>query len=531
MTAQSTRTRARARSRLIAALLVLAGLLLPAGAAAAADIQVGDSVWVGPRQGYSGTGVFPIFSPAPADPGNPGTPDFWAYCVEHDVHAATGLEAVVGDLSSYLGTNHFADPQIQGKVLWIISHSYPAMSLADFGAAAGVPTISRDDAIEATQYAIWAFTELSGTPAWAWETPDSEAAYYYLMSGAHASSGLTSADVAATVSVAAPAGPQVAGTLVGPFVVTTDQPVASVTTAPGATVTDASGVPIDPGSVVDGQQLYLDLRGATTSGTATVTATVAGSSATGSVISVPTVAGATPTAGDHAQSIILVAASTATTSATATVQWAAAPLAQTPSISTTLLDSADGDHVLAWDGGTVTDTISYHDLVPGTTYTVSGELVRKPAGTATGITGTTTFTPTTADGTVAVTFAVPAGHAGEVLVAFETLVETGSGTVVAEHKDIDDAAQTVTVEDETASPTPTRSSQPTPSSASRGPGSTDGPQTGDPSTDAATDPTPREDEQLAQTGAGAAAGLLALATAGMVAGAGLLVVRRRLVRG
>ncbi|MFK4791859.1 VaFE repeat-containing surface-anchored protein, partial [Microbacterium sp. ZW T5_56] len=120
-----------------------------------------------------------------------------------------------------------------------------------------------------------------------------------------------------------------------------------------------------------------------------------------------------------------------------------------PAIGTTLVDSVDGDHVLAWDGGTVVDTIAYQNLTPGVEYTVTGELMLKGDGTATGITGTTTFTPTAADGTTTVTFTVPAGYAGEVLVAYETLFESADlATPVAEHKDLNDAAQTVTVDDQ-----------------------------------------------------------------------------------
>ena len=44
-----------------------------------------------------------------------------------------------------------------------------------------------------------------------------------------------------------------------------------------------------------------------------------------------------------------------------------------------------------------------------------------------------------------VTFTVPSGYAGQSLVAFEELKVTGQSAVVAEHKDINDAAQTVSV--------------------------------------------------------------------------------------
>ncbi|MDR2256858.1 MAG: VaFE repeat-containing surface-anchored protein [Arthrobacter sp.] len=121
-----------------------------------------------------------------------------------------------------------------------------------------------------------------------------------------------------------------------------------------------------------------------------------------------------------------------------------------PSIGTSATDQADGDKVISWDGGKVVDAVKYENLTPGQEYTLKGELMDKATGKGTGITGETTFTPETASGTVDVVFTVPAGHAGSTLVAFEDLLSKGE--VVASHKDIDDNAQTVTVEEEPVTP-------------------------------------------------------------------------------
>ena len=428
--------------------IALLALVIPlAQTPAMAAIEVGDTVYIGSKQGYGGTGVFPIWSETPADPSNPGEPEVWAYCIEHDVSARTGLTATVGDMSSYLGSNYFTDPAIQGKVLWVLAHSYPALSLEDFGAAAGVPNISRNDAIEATQYAIWRYTDLNFDASWNFETVDSEAAYWYLVNSANANPGLTPADFTVTAEITPPAGAQTSGTLVGPFVVNTNQASVTVTVDPAVTLTDAAGTPIDPNNVQDGAELYLDLRDSTSAGAATVSVSAVGAGSTGKVVSVPGRSGGAPTSGNHAQSIILVAPSTATTDANAAVEWAGTAV-ETPVIGTSLVDAADDDRVLAWNGGTVVDTVAYQNLVPGTEYTVTGELMRKSDGSATGITGSATFTPTEANGSVDVTFTVPEGYAGETLVAFEWLYEgaEATGEPVAEHTDIDDAAQTVVVE-------------------------------------------------------------------------------------
>jgi hypothetical protein len=122
----------------------------------------------------------------------------------------------------------------------------------------------------------------------------------------------------------------------------------------------------------------------------------------------------------------------------------AAEVPLVPVLGTSATDQADGDKVLPAAGGTVVDVVSYENLTPGVEYTVRGELMDKATGEGTGITGETTFTPATANGTVEVLFTVPAGHAGSTLVVFERLYDA-EGTLVATHEDIDSTEQTVTV--------------------------------------------------------------------------------------
>lgn len=121
-------------------------------------------------------------------------------------------------------------------------------------------------------------------------------------------------------------------------------------------------------------------------------------------------------------------------------------------LATTALDAADGDKNLVQSGATVVDTVEYTNLAPGQEYTVSGELMDKETGESTGVTATATFTPESPDGTVDVTFEdLPAELAGKTLVAFETVTVPGAEgeepTVVAEHRDIEDEAQTTYVAD------------------------------------------------------------------------------------
>lgn len=112
----------------------------------------------------------------------------------------------------------------------------------------------------------------------------------------------------------------------------------------------------------------------------------------------------------------------------------------------------------------LTDTVSYTNIEAGVEHTVTGTLMDKTTGAPLSdgdgnpLSSSVTFTPEEKDGTVEVKFTVDTTHLdGHDLVAFETLTtketetdtETGEKTTVdktvAEHKDIDDANQTVTV--------------------------------------------------------------------------------------
>lgn len=119
-----------------------------------------------------------------------------------------------------------------------------------------------------------------------------------------------------------------------------------------------------------------------------------------------------------------------------------------PKIRTTLLSGEENHVALADNEITLTDTISYSNLVPGREYTATGTLVEKLTGNAVldgndePVTAQTAFTPESADGTVEVTFVFNSNLCGgKAIVAFET-VESGYG-VVARHEDLDDENQTV----------------------------------------------------------------------------------------
>ena len=136
-----------------------------------------------------------------------------------------------------------------------------------------------------------------------------------------------------------------------------------------------------------------------------------------------------------------------------------------PEIKTTATDKEDGDHTLTCGQVTVVDTIKYENLVPGQEYKVFGVLMNKSTGKKVlvdnkEVTAETTFTPEKANGTVEVTFSFDASNlGGKSLVVFEKLYDA-KGKEIANHEDINDEDQTVTVSEKgkivTSSPSGTK---------------------------------------------------------------------------
>ena len=124
----------------------------------------------------------------------------------------------------------------------------------------------------------------------------------------------------------------------------------------------------------------------------------------------------------------------------------------TPKLSTSAVDDADNDKsVTAEDDVTVTDYVRYTGLTAGQTYTLAGTLMDKSTKKAfmdadgTPVTATAEFTAEAESGTTTVTFTFDASgiKTGTKLVAFETVAT--NGIEIADHKDINDIDQTVTV--------------------------------------------------------------------------------------
>lgn len=122
-----------------------------------------------------------------------------------------------------------------------------------------------------------------------------------------------------------------------------------------------------------------------------------------------------------------------------------------PSLRTEATDAADGDHTLLPSlDSAVTDTVSYGGLVAGAEYVMTGMLVNKADGSqvyAGGrpVAAEKSFVPESASGSVQLQFAFDSTSIGPgtELVVFEFLSKEGED--VAEHADLDDEAQTVSI--------------------------------------------------------------------------------------
>ena len=124
----------------------------------------------------------------------------------------------------------------------------------------------------------------------------------------------------------------------------------------------------------------------------------------------------------------------------------------TPKLSTSAVGDADNDKSVTAEGDvTVTDYVRYTGLTAGQTYTLTGTLMDKSTKKAfmdadgTPVTATAEFTAEAESGTTTVTFTFDASgiKTGTKLVAFETVAT--NGIEIADHKDINDIDQTVTV--------------------------------------------------------------------------------------
>ena len=128
-------------------------------------------------------------------------------------------------------------------------------------------------------------------------------------------------------------------------------------------------------------------------------------------------------------------------------------------IGTTATDKSDGDHeLMAGKDAVITDEVKYKGLIPGKEYTLHATLMDKKTGEPLkvadkGVTAELKFTPNSENGTVSIDLGEfdATSLDGHTLVVFEELTKQSdidgdtTDVTVAEHKDINDEGQSVTV--------------------------------------------------------------------------------------
>jgi hypothetical protein len=139
-----------------------------------------------------------------------------------------------------------------------------------------------------------------------------------------------------------------------------------------------------------------------------------------------------------------------------------------PEIHTSAKDKADQDKEVE-EGSEVTiiDTVSYSNLTVGETYHVTGTLMDKENGKSVqkdgkDVTAEAEFTAEKAEGTVDVEFTFNTTDlGGHSVVVFEEMTDVKTGAVIAEHKDLEDKDQTITVKQKPETPEQPKTGKPT----------------------------------------------------------------------
>jgi TQXA domain-containing protein len=248
------------------------------------------------------------------------------------------------DPSSPDPTSSFA--KNNSKINWILHHSYPnaGVKLADLATAAGVPALTEDEALGATQAAIWSFSD--GATLADDNDPVEIKLYQYLTGSAN--TGVSQS----TLSISPKQLTGTAGKLIGPFTVDTNVTGLKLSKLPtGVSVVDANAKAIDASSLTDGSKFYLSV-----SSTATVTSTEFALS--GSVEAGALFTGVNPRTGLPSQPLITASVSRIAAAASASwTQGSTTTAPTTPAAAGGTTPQSGGQQQLAYTGVSATGPI------------------------------------------------------------------------------------------------------------------------------------------------------------------------------
>ena len=250
-----------------------------------------------------------------------------AYCIELEVNVKYESDLKVGDWKDFPGTNKFkTNPDVQAKVAWIAQRSYPEVGLAEIAKAAGVKDLTAEDAITATQAAMWHFTNdfnYSGLhKADAATEGRVKALYDYLIGGSNTGLKETAKP---TVEVNGGNTTFKVGDPVGPIRFESNQATVKLTNELKYDLVDKDGNAVDKNAVPTGTDLFLKVPADAQSGEQEFKV-----SATGSVYAGKLLISAGTAPGKHNQTIIIGSNKAVSVEASSMVKWEATPKATTP---------------------------------------------------------------------------------------------------------------------------------------------------------------------------------------------------------
>lgn len=300
------RVRTRLGLAMTAVMGVLAMVFAPA-AFAATDATYngvytgGHAVWVNGTQ--HATSVFTL------DLAGGGT--VRAYCVDLGVPINAGDTYEIQQLAGQV-----ASP---AKVLWILQHSYPVLTLNQLSSASGVAPMTTAIAVAGTQAAIWRYT--NGQTLDTNKNSDGvKALYSYLIGDANVGAA---SEAAPTLSIT-PATEVTSGGRVGPFTVNfSGSGTVDLSVSPAFTIYDAA---VDGSAVTtasNGDKVWVDVPAGTAPGDVTVTATGTASVSGGWAL-------ANPDRPTEVQKLAFTGVRTLTASATATITVTPSPTPTDP---------------------------------------------------------------------------------------------------------------------------------------------------------------------------------------------------------
>ena len=256
-----------------------------------------------------------------------------AYCIELDVDIKYESDLRVGDWKDFPGTNKFKDnAEIQSKVAWIAQRSYPQTDMAELIKSSGIAGLTEQEAITATQAAIWHFTNdykwLGLANADQATTARAEKLFTYLTG--QANTGLKESKQPTveteTGNITFTRSENSSEGKVGPIRFKSSQATFKLTSELKYELINAQGAKVDLNAVPADTDLYLKVPADTTSGEQEFKGSVTGSVYAGKLlITKDAVAG-----GSHGQTIIIGSNKEVTTEIQGKISWSVTQQTPTP---------------------------------------------------------------------------------------------------------------------------------------------------------------------------------------------------------